>query len=278
MINIITLATCHNRVDLTFKSLESLHNQLNQGKLFNFKHFLVDDNSTDGTYEMVKNHYPDVALIKGNGNLYWAGGMRLGWNFISKSINFDFLFVYNDDVIFKNNAITLLLKSLINQNKIKQRNVILTGDIEDPVSKKINYGGLLRNSIFNPLSFKTDVRYSNHLLNVDTINMNGCLIGKDVLEKFGFLDTYFIHGGADFEYGLRVGKNKKFFILRSSNIIGQCKRNNIVALEGSLVEKFRILNSPKYQPIRQRLKFYKKFGGIFWAFFCFRYYLKIFFK
>lgn len=278
MININTLATCKNRFDLTCKSLESLHNQRNQGKLFNFKHFLVDDKSSDGTYEKVKNLYPNVTLIRGSGNLYWAGGMRLGWSFISKSTNFDYLFVYNDDVIFNLNAITLLLKSLDNQNKIRQNNVILIGDIEDPISKKINYGGLVRNSIFNPLSFKIDDRYSDQLLDIKTINMNGCLIGKRVLKKFGFLDKNFTHGGADFEYGLRVGKNKNFFVLRLSKVIGQCKRNDIIPLNGSLVEKWKTLNSPKFQPMRQRVKFYKKYGGIFWVIYCFRYYLKIFFK
>lgn len=42
---------------------------------------LVDDGSTDGTSEFVSGQYPQVNLIRGDGNLWWGGGMRLGMQF-----------------------------------------------------------------------------------------------------------------------------------------------------------------------------------------------------
>ena len=35
--------------------------------------FLVDDASSDGTSDAVAYKYPDVTIIPGGGNLYWAG-------------------------------------------------------------------------------------------------------------------------------------------------------------------------------------------------------------
>jgi GT2 family glycosyltransferase len=39
---------------------------------------LVDDGSTDGTSQVVGERYPTVCVVRGDGNLWWGGGMRLG--------------------------------------------------------------------------------------------------------------------------------------------------------------------------------------------------------
>ena len=61
--------------------------------------FLVDDGSTDGTYEAIKSMFSDVNLIKGSGNLFWAGGMRLAWETALKNHDFNYFLLLNDDVI-----------------------------------------------------------------------------------------------------------------------------------------------------------------------------------
>ena len=86
MINIATLATCHNRIEFTRSSLTSLYNQIDNQKIFSFTHIIVDDGSTDGTLDMISKEFPEVRVIKGDGNLYWAGGMRLGWENISNTL------------------------------------------------------------------------------------------------------------------------------------------------------------------------------------------------
>ena len=48
---------------------------------------------------MFKQHYPNVNLIQGNGKLFWAGGMRLGWRTALKSKEYDAFLLLNDDVI-----------------------------------------------------------------------------------------------------------------------------------------------------------------------------------
>ena len=78
MINIAVLITCHNRKNKTIRCLNNIFNQKYKGNI-KFKVFLVDDNSSDGTNKAIKSLFPLVKIIKGNGNLFWAGGMRLAW-------------------------------------------------------------------------------------------------------------------------------------------------------------------------------------------------------
>ena len=40
---------------------------------------LVDDGSTDGTGEAVQGEFPQVRLLRGDGRLFWGGGLRLAF-------------------------------------------------------------------------------------------------------------------------------------------------------------------------------------------------------
>jgi len=64
---------------------------------------LVDDGSTDGTAEAVQAVYPQTVVLQGNGNLWWAGGLQKGLNWLAAQglgpetpVSFT-----NDDVAFE---------------------------------------------------------------------------------------------------------------------------------------------------------------------------------
>jgi GT2 family glycosyltransferase len=39
---------------------------------------VVDDGSSNGVVELAKERFPSIEVLKGDGNLWWAGGMRMG--------------------------------------------------------------------------------------------------------------------------------------------------------------------------------------------------------
>ena len=64
----------HNNKEDTREFLESLK----QVSYSNFKTIIIDDGSTDGTSEMIRQEYPEVVLLEGDGNLWWSGGVNKG--------------------------------------------------------------------------------------------------------------------------------------------------------------------------------------------------------
>ena len=78
MCKIAVLITSYNRRE---KTLTCLKNLMEQDEIpgLQLSIYLVDDNSSDGTTEAVRSHYPSVNIIKGTGQLFWAGGMRTAW-------------------------------------------------------------------------------------------------------------------------------------------------------------------------------------------------------
>ena len=80
MRKIAALYTCHNRKDKTLSSLGSLQKAYQQSnQKFKLEIYLTDDGSTDGTSVEVKRQFPKVNLLYGDGNLFWAKGMRKSW-------------------------------------------------------------------------------------------------------------------------------------------------------------------------------------------------------
>jgi GT2 family glycosyltransferase len=105
---VYVLIPVFNRVELTKRILQSLQCQ----KSVNLKIIVIDDGSTDGTSEVLKN-FQEVEVLKGNGDLWWAGAINLGLLHIQKSISKDdfFLFINNDVEVDENFVSSLISAS-----------------------------------------------------------------------------------------------------------------------------------------------------------------------
>jgi GT2 family glycosyltransferase len=270
---IVTLATCHNRSKKTLRALEGLHSQELPDHI-ELVHVLVDDASSDGTSRAVSERFPEVEIIHGDGNLYWAGGMRFGWERSVKHKKYDFLFVYNDDVEFFPDA----LKRLIEVGGIYEKNqdalpYVVVGSCQSNVDCSTTYGGQVRSSRVNPLSFNRADPPSDGYLVVDTLNMNCALINRAALGVTNFLAPYFIHRGADYEFGLRLNKSGGAVVL-ASGYYGFCERNqdNPVVLS-SLSDYLMERVSPKSAPPNVLARFYRSHGSLFWPFYFLRSYI-----
>ena len=96
MIHIIV--PVHNRSKITNKFADCLLQQTFQ----NYNFILVDDGSIDDTVKSIKKKIKNLTLLKGDGNLWWAGGIQLGIDWLKKNIKnkSEIVLITNDDIIF----------------------------------------------------------------------------------------------------------------------------------------------------------------------------------
>jgi GT2 family glycosyltransferase len=277
---ILAIATCHNRKYKTMSALETLYTQSSLRDV-ELDIILVNDGCTDGTVEAVAEKFPEVHIIHGDGNLYWAGGMRAAWDYaLSKHMKFDQLLVFNDDVKLNEYA----LKTLIEDHDLLARKgtqeIVITGNFMNGAKNRVTYGGWIRSSRWHPLRMSLqspDLKTGKPTV-VVTLNMNLALISRKAIDKYGFLADYFIHRGADFEYGLRVTKAGGV-VASSSKVVGICERNSAIGTssEPLLGRRTRLerLLSPKEEPLLQRFHFYRYHGGTIWPLLWLAPYLKV---
>lgn len=265
IIKILTLTTTHNRVNMTINSLSSLRNQKTL-KNVKFEHHIVDDKSIDGTPNYVSKYFPYINIHNGDGSLYWAGGMRFGYELIKK-IEYDFLFIYNDDCRFLTNAIQKMLDSYYLVKSKENSDVVIVGCLVSESTGNPTYGGRNRYSVLFPLSSRL-AQLSDKPQKVDTLNMNAALIPKSITDKIGFLAKYFHHGGADWEYGMRLTKNG-YGIYQTEGFIGFCEGNSLIGTSKqndlTCLERMKRKCSIKEMPIHTRYKFSREYCGYLWV-------------
>lgn len=97
----------YNRRDITLQCLKSL-SRINKDGL-EIHIIIVDDGSDDGTSEAVTEHFPDVEIIRGDGNLWFTAGTNRG---IEAALEHrpDYILSINDDQVFDENFLQYMIE------------------------------------------------------------------------------------------------------------------------------------------------------------------------
>lgn len=209
---IAVLITCHNRKIKTLSCFELLAIAATHVKYFTFDIYLVDDNSTDGTKHLVKNKFPQVKIIQGDGNLYWNRGMYTAWKEASK-VKYQYFLWLNDDTLLSPESISELIRGAEKTN----HNSIIIGSTYSLQNKLITYGGFnKKNQLIQP---------NTKLQRCEYFNGNCTLIPQNVFNVVGNLDKHFHHSLGDFDYGLRARKlGIDSYVIGS--YVGSCEPHN----------------------------------------------------
>lgn len=232
MPTIAVLLTVHNRKAKTLECLQRLYAQLPlEG--YQVDVYLTDDGCTDGTPEAIRQQFPQVHIIPGDGNLFWNRGMYTAWQEAAKE-DYDFYLWLNDDTFLLSNA----LRTLLNDSHNKQDQAIIVAANRAKEEEKVTYSGQNKNGMISP---------NGNLQSCDTFNGNCVLIPKKVYLKLGNLDWKFRHAIGDLDYGYRAQK-AGIPMYVSAEFLGICDKNSKppvwVRKEVPLLKRLKNLYSP----------------------------------
>lgn len=190
-----------NRKLFTFNFLQSLREQTFK----DFKVIIVDDGSTDKTSEMIINEFPEVILLKEDGDLWWSEATNIG---VRHAIDMgaSLVVTMNDDTLLEKN----LLQELLNYSQQFPNNLLTPIGLHHET-------GILIDAGWN-IDWKT-AKYKNMLDSINTSSENKfhtvnvaparcLLIPVKVFDEIGFFDSLnFPQAVADFDFTIRATKS-----------------------------------------------------------------------
>ena len=256
---VAAVLTVHNRRPLTLECLAALREQ-NDGTLA-ITPVVVDDGSTDGTGDAIAADHPEARVLRGDGSLFWNGGMRMAFGEAMRE-GFDFYLWMNDDTTLDEGAVGYLLATY-DRLAGGGRDVIVVGSTREPDTGDLSYGGALRPDALRPLHFER-APVADVPQRVDTMNGNCVLIPAAVAHRVGNIDPAYLQKLGDFDYGLRAAA-AGVELWTAPGTIGVCathppRRTD----EQPLRTELKRLWSMKELPVGPWLAFARRWGGPLW--------------
>ena len=258
MLRVAILMTVHNRRETTLRCLENCWHQIDAGKnegKYAYTVYLVDDGSTDGTSEAVRETFPQTILIKGDGNLYWNQGMWLAWDRAAAE-DFDFYLWLNDDTLMNEGTLAALMEN----SEFLRHKAIIVGTTANSAGE-ITYGG--RNKARRLMTPDPVIPIPCHLFNGNLV-----LVPRSVYLVLGNLDPVYHHTFGDFDYGVRAHKQGIDCVI-APGIAAVCNRDH--GLEKwrdaayPLKERWHYLHTPKGRPPKEQFIYDYRESGLLWA-------------
>lgn len=185
---VFVVVPAHNRCDKTLRFLRCFE----QVEYAHRRIVIVDDGSHDGTRSAIELNFPEVAVLQGDGNLWWAGGTNAGVEY-ALSRGADYILTINDDAIMAPDFLTRMVDVARRDPRYIVGCRLHCEDRRDEIwalgTSRVFRGGeifalngagqswdAIRNALPNPLP-------------VDTMPGNGVLIPRAVFEAVGFYDA-----------------------------------------------------------------------------------------
>lgn len=264
--SIIALLTTFNRKALTLRCLAALEVAAREAGV-GVTAILVDDASTDGTALAVRQRYSSwVEVVEGSGNLYWNRGMHQAFSRALERRAGHYLWL-NDDTELMPDALQRLLGQAGQLHHDSGRACIVVGATADRADGAITYGGRVKRSSLECLSFEL-VWDAEHAQRCDAFEGNCVLIPRQVAEVVGNLDPAFEHAMGDTDYALRA-LAAGFESYVCPGVVGYCSRNESAGTffdtSLPLKQRWRLINSRKGLPPRSWFRLTRRHGGLLWA-------------
>ena len=265
-VSVAVVLTCYNRREKTAACLRALMNQATQlaGRC-TLRLVVTDDGSSDDTREMLASEFPQAVVILGDGNLFWAGGMRAAFGH-ALGEGHDFYLWINDDVELFPNCLQTLLDTHDAQIKATGKSGLVVGSMCN-MQGQFTYGGMVRKGNGWVRRY-VQIQPGEAPLACDTMNGNCVLISRAAAAVLGNMDAAYRHGIGDMDYGLRATR-AGIPVWVMPGYVGRCTHDHLI--EGSYLDRtlplavrWKKITSPKGLAPSAWLIYCRRHAGWLW--------------
>lgn len=191
---------------------DAIHSYI-QNDYENFDVVVIDNGSSDGTTEYVKNTYPNVFVKRIEKNAGYSGGFNVGLNYAFNDLNADFALITNNDVVADRYVVKELVKISSGDDKIgfttgkvyfndKKDTLQTVGMRYDPI--RLNGGHIGNQEVDKGQYDEVTERYF-----ADDVFT---LVSKKLYKEIGGYDTEFVLQAEQFDWQMRA-KQKGYKIM-----------------------------------------------------------------
>ncbi len=173
---------------------------------------IIDNGSTDGSVQHIKNRHTDVKLIENNRNKGVAPARNQGFIITEGK----YILLLDIDTIVRNNAIEVLIQTMQSNDRIGLCGPRLVGTEAKLQFSCRNFPSVLSkvyrqfpDNLQNYLLKEEELRCWDHSSQREVGYVIGAcqLIRKDALQKVGLLDSRMFYGVEEIDFCLRLWKN-----------------------------------------------------------------------
>ncbi|MBN7817516.1 glycosyltransferase [Algoriphagus pacificus] len=189
-LKISALVVTFNRKDELIKTIKSLRfNGFQECDIF-----VINNNSNDGTQELIESIFPNLSLINLPENIASAGGFAKGLE-ISFKKGYDWCFLCNDDSRPKKGCLESMISALNSCSDHKLAFLKVAN---------LNPNGEALLLKWKGIGVQYSIPISDKLIKTDLITFDGCMISSELITKIGYCDPEFFMGVYEYDYCLRA--------------------------------------------------------------------------
>lgn len=176
--------------------------------LNNIEIYIVDNNSTDNSYQKLKDLFNEIKVVKSIVNNGYAAGHKIAVNYAIEN-KFDFIWVLNNDLTVRKESLQKLLLAYDSNGPGVFGSITLKSENPDVV----NFGGGNTDNTKEAFDYNT---YEDYLLEdyykktsfrkVQSIEGSSMLIPLEVIKEHGFMREDFFMYGEETDYCYRLKK------------------------------------------------------------------------
>jgi GT2 family glycosyltransferase len=255
---IYTCIPVHNRVDKTLSCIESIKKQT-----YKYVRIVIcDDGSTDNTGGIIRERFPDVVVLPGDGNLWWTGGTNRCVEYaLEHTAKEDFIFTLNNDTELLPDALQRLVETAANHPRsiVGGVNVFFAepGRIE-PSAYRIR-GGMFFGRMHKRINEWGDKLQNDlEVVEVDSLSGKGVLIPASAFREVGLYNAGKLpHYHADTELvfranrkGYKVYLDYKAKVLSHQELSGLGTVTSKPSISGFLKSFSSLKSANHYQSLR----------------------------